>query len=64
MDALVAAMYGLDAADLAHILYAPYTFPLVDKSIKDVVMAEFKRLQSVGLEVYVSGGGSGGQRSA
>lgn len=52
IDALVADMYGLDAGDLAHILYAPYTFPLVDKDIKDGVMAEFKRLQVMGLEAY------------
>lgn len=29
-----------------HTLYLPYTFPLVDKEIKDGVMAELKRLQA------------------
>ena len=52
IDALVARLYGLDADDLRHVLYAPYTFPLVDKGIKDGVMAAFTRLGSDGLAAY------------
>jgi hypothetical protein len=64
IDALVAGMYGLAAADLAHILYAPYTFPLVDKSIKDGVMTEFRRLQAIGLEAYATTGDAEHSRPA
>jgi hypothetical protein len=41
IDALVARLYGLSAADLEHILSAPYTFPLVAPEIKDGVRRAF-----------------------
>jgi hypothetical protein len=44
IDALVAHLYGLNEHDLRHILYAPYTFPLVKREIKDGVMACFGRV--------------------
>jgi hypothetical protein len=44
IDALVAHLYGLDENDLRHILYAPYTFPLVKQEIKDGVMRQFGRV--------------------
>jgi hypothetical protein len=64
IDALVAHLYRLDATDLSHILYAPYAFPLVDKSIKDGVMAEFKRLCAVGLPAYAQTGARQGATRA
>ena len=36
--------YGLEEEELRHILYAPYTFPLVRRDIKDGVMAAFAHL--------------------
>jgi hypothetical protein len=45
IDALVAHLYGLSEEDLHHILYAPYTFPLVRREIKDGVMQEFARVE-------------------
>jgi hypothetical protein len=45
IDALVAPLYGLSEEDLQHILYAPYTFPLVKSEIKDGVVHEFARVE-------------------
>ncbi len=47
IDALVAHLYGLSEDDLRHILYAPYTFPLVKREIKDGVMREFGRVEDL-----------------
>jgi N-6 DNA Methylase len=47
IDALVAHLYGLRREDLEHILYAPYTFPLVKQGIKDGVMAAFERVEEL-----------------
>jgi hypothetical protein len=44
IDALVAHLYGLSEDELRHILYAPYTFPLVGREVKDGVMAAFARV--------------------
>ena len=44
IDALVAHLYGLSEEELRHILYAPYTFPLVGREVKDGVMAAFARV--------------------
>jgi hypothetical protein len=55
IDALVARLYGLDADDLRHVLYAPYTFPLVDKGIKDGVMAAFERLAALTPTPWLTG---------
>jgi len=43
IDVLVAHLYGLSEEDLRHILFAPYTFPLVKHEVKDGVMAAFAR---------------------
>lgn len=45
IDALVAHLYGLSEDDLAHILYAPYTFPLVKRAVKDGVMAAYRQVE-------------------
>jgi len=55
IDALVARLYGLDTDDLRHVLYAPYTFPLVDKGIKDGVMAAFGRLAALTPTPWLTG---------
>lgn len=47
IDALVAHLYGLRREDMEHILYAPYTFPLVKSGIKDGVMAAFERVEEM-----------------
>ena len=47
IDALVAYLYGLSEEELRHILYAPYTFPLVGREIKDGVMAAFGRVEEM-----------------
>ncbi len=47
IDALVAHLYGLQEEELRHILYAPYTFPLVGREIKDGVMAAFARVEGM-----------------
>lgn len=47
IDALVAHLYGLEEDDLQHILYAPYTFPLVKREIKDGVMEAFARVETL-----------------
>lgn len=47
IDALVAHLYELSKDDLEHILYAPYTFPLVKREIKDGVMAAFARVEEM-----------------
>ena len=47
IDALVAHLYGLQEEELRHILYAPYTFPLVGREIKDGVMAAFLRAEEM-----------------
>lgn len=47
IDALVAHLYGLNEDELHHILYAPYTFPLVRRDIKDGVMAAFGRVEEM-----------------
>jgi len=47
IDALVAHLYGLQEEELEHILYAPYTFPLVGREIKDAVMAAFARVEEM-----------------
>ncbi len=47
IDALVAHLYGLSEEDLRHILYAPYTFPLVRREIKDGVIREFGRMEQL-----------------
>ncbi|HYU76436.1 MAG TPA: hypothetical protein VEL31_27515, partial [Ktedonobacteraceae bacterium] len=47
IDALVAHLYGLHVEDLEHILYAPYTFPLVKPVVKDGVMAAFGRVEEL-----------------
>jgi hypothetical protein len=47
IDALVAHLYGLSAEDLQHILYAPYTFWLVKREIKDGVMETFARVEEL-----------------
>ena len=47
IDALVAHLYGLQEEELRHILYAPYTFPLVRREIKDGVMATFARVEDM-----------------
>lgn len=41
LNAIVAHLYQLDAADVAHVLS---TFPLIDRADRDAVMAEFRRL--------------------
>jgi len=47
IDALVAHLYGLGEDELLHILYAPYTFPLVRREVKDGVMAAFGRVEAM-----------------
>ncbi len=47
IDALVAHLYGLSEDELRHILYAPYTFPLVAREIKDGVMAAFAGVEEM-----------------
>ena len=47
IDALVAHLYGLNEDELRHILYAPYTFPLVAREIKDGVLAAFARVEEM-----------------
>jgi hypothetical protein len=47
IDALVAHLFGLEEEELKHILYAPYTFPLVRSEIKDGVMAAFARVEEM-----------------
>ncbi len=47
IDALVAHLYGLQEEELQHILYAPYTFPLVRREVKDGVMAAFVRVNEM-----------------
>jgi cyanate lyase len=47
IDALVAHLYGLSEDELRHILYAPYTFPLVGREVKDGVMAAFARVGEI-----------------
>lgn len=47
IDALVAHLYGLNKEDLHHILYVPYTFPLVKHEIKEGVMREFERVEQL-----------------
>ncbi len=47
IDALIAHLYELGRKDLEHILYAPYTFPLVKREIKDGVMREFARVEQL-----------------
>jgi hypothetical protein len=53
IDALVAHLYGLSEDELRHILYAPYTFPLVRQDIKDGVMAAFARVEEMLGEVRI-----------
>jgi cyanate lyase len=47
IDALVAHLYRLSEDELQHILYAPYTFPLVERMIKDGVMTAFARVEEM-----------------
>jgi hypothetical protein len=47
IDALVVHLYGLQEEELRHILYAPYTFPLVGREVKDGVMAAFSRVEEM-----------------
>jgi hypothetical protein len=47
IDALVAHLYGLGKDDLQHILYAPFTFPLVKREIKDGVMGAFAQVETL-----------------
>ncbi|MGB8346710.1 MAG: N-6 DNA methylase [Ktedonobacteraceae bacterium] len=47
IDALVAYLYGLSEDELRHILYAPYTFPLIRREVKDGVMAAFGRVEEM-----------------
>lgn len=47
IDALVAHLYGLREEELWHILYAPYTFPLVGREVKDAVMAAFAYVEEM-----------------
>lgn len=47
IDALVAHLYGLSEEDRRHILYAPYTFPLVKREVKDGVMEAFGRVEEL-----------------
>lgn len=47
VDALVAHLYGLQEDELRHILYAPYTFPLVRRDVKDGVMAAFAGVEKM-----------------
>jgi len=51
IDALVTNLYGLSEDELRHILYAPYTFPLVAREIKDGVMAAFACIEEMVGEV-------------
>lgn len=47
IDALVAHLYGLSEEDMRHILYAPYTFPLVKRVVKDGVMEALGRVEEL-----------------
>ncbi|MCD0156106.1 DNA methyltransferase [Deinococcus sp. 6GRE01] len=46
LDARVAHLYGLSESEFTHILG---TFPLVDQSVKDAALAEFRRLALAGV---------------
>ncbi|MFN4252353.1 Eco57I restriction-modification methylase domain-containing protein [Deinococcus sp.] len=46
LDARVAHLYGLSESEFTHILG---TFPLVDQSVKDAALAEFRRLAPAGV---------------
>lgn len=45
IDALVAHLYGLSAADLRDLLYAPHSFPLVATSVKEGVLCAFANVE-------------------
>jgi hypothetical protein len=47
LDAIVAHLYDLSKEEFAHVLS---TFPAVEKSVKQLTMEEYKRLEKEGLK--------------